>query len=56
MKWYEVPQSTIDKAEALIIADINNLKEQNDSNLLTTFPEVSTQDEQAESKISFADF
>jgi hypothetical protein len=57
VKWYEIPQSTIDKAEALIIADINNLKEQNDSNLLTTFPEVSPQDEQTESKVvSFADF
>lgn len=56
VKWYEIPQSTIDKAEALIIADINNLKEQNDSNLLTTFPEVSPQNEQSENKISFADF
>lgn len=39
VKYYEVPQSTIDKAEALNEADIINLLSQNATDILTTFPE-----------------
>lgn len=40
VKYYEVPQSTIDKAMQINEADIINLLEQNEQSILTTFPEV----------------
>lgn len=39
VKYYEVPQSTIDKAMQINEADIINLLEQNEQSILTTFPE-----------------